>query len=71
MQDVTNSVSLPSLYCTLEVSILLDSCNTCSHFKRILHPSPAQHFKTFKEFLIYFPHCSRFSTTQSYAPNAA
>jgi len=32
MQDVTNSVSLPSLYSTLDVALLLDSCNTCSFF---------------------------------------
>jgi len=31
-----------------------------------LHPSPAQHFKTLQFFLIYFPKCQSFSTTQSY-----
>jgi len=36
-----------------------------------LHPSPAEHFKIFQAFLIYFLKCPSFSTIQSYTPNAA
>ena len=35
----------------------------------LLHPSPAPHFKTFQEFLIYWPKRPSFSTVQIYAPN--
>jgi hypothetical protein len=34
----------------------------------LLYPSPAQHFNTFQVFVMYFPMCPSFSTTQSHAP---
>jgi len=37
----------------------------------LLHPSPAQNFKTFHVFLIYFPKYLFFSTLQSYASYVA
>ena len=35
------------------------------------HPSPASQFKTFQVFLIYFPKCPSFRTTQSQVSNIA
>jgi len=36
-----------------------------------LHPSPAQHFKTLKAFLIFFAKCPFLSTIHSYALSVA
>jgi hypothetical protein len=61
LQDVTNTVSLPS-YSLYDIPVLLDSlyCFFSSHAigpVGLLHPSPAPHFKTFQIFLTYFPKC--------------
>ena len=73
--DVTNPVSPPPFYST-QNSFPPDSMQ---HFfishtigpPDLLNPSPEQHFKTFQGFLIYFPKCPSFGTTQTYTPNVA
>ena len=75
-QDATNPVTLPPFYCIWGIPLLLFSIQ---HFfvrhtigpNDLLHPSPVSHFRIFQVFLIYFPKCPSFSTTQSYAPNVA
>ena len=59
--------------------IFLCSLTLCNNFlishtigpTDLLHPSPVSHFKTFQAFLIYFPKCPSFSTTQCYALSVA
>jgi hypothetical protein len=57
---MTNTVSLPLLYCTQDFLFLIDSMQYffISHTigpTDLLHPSPTPHFKTFQVFLICFP----------------
>jgi len=51
-QDVTNPVSLPSLYCTHDIALLTESLTRSVQL--IFQLSPAPHFKNFRVFTIYF-----------------
>ena len=74
-QDVTNPVTISSVYRTPDIAFLHDSM-LILQFSRdrgptyFLHPSPA-HFKTSQVFLIYLPACQSFSTIQIYSQNVA
>jgi len=74
-QDVTNPFSLPSFNVCMIFHSSSTLCNTSSFLTRsvqlIFQPSPAPYFKTFQVFLVDFPKCSSFSTTQTCAPNVA
>jgi len=70
MLDVTNPVSLPSIYYMWYIPFLLgyNRYFFISHTigpTDILYPTPAPDLKTFKAFLIYFLKCSSFSTIQT------
>ena len=65
-QDVTNPVSILSLYCTLDLPVLLDSHHQSNG------SSASFCSATFRNFPgICFPKSSSFSTVQTYAPNTA
>ena len=70
-QDVTNPVSLPSVYFMWDISVPRDTTLCILIFHTIgpsdlLHPSPVPDIKTFGIFLIYFTKYPSIGTIKSY-----